>query len=192
MHQSILDCFFAEHMLAQLYDDVSLSDIIGEKSRQNPGRRYQVQMFLQLLLEDSEEDFLAVGEKLLGLEDVRYNVKYVFIEILSQITEPDKSVFKFVQRFLWDDSWGKHFRNVVVWRKQAYVRKLRERGDLDIWMQYEDKYSYVTGLFHSIIPNYSMEDIAFLQKYVLDSEKADEWIKCLVRDIHEGSDAFFE
>lgn len=192
VHQSILDCFFAEHMLAQLYDDVSLSDIIGEKSRQNPGRRYQVQMFLQLLLEDSEEDFLAVGEKLLGLEDVRYNVKYVFIEILSQITEPDKSVFKFVQRFLWDDSWGKHFRNVVVWRKQAYVRKLRERGDLDIWMQYEDKYSYVTGLFHSIIPNYSMEDIAFLQKYVLDSEKADEWIKCLVRDIHEGSDAFFE
>ena len=192
VHQSILDCFFAEHMLAQFYDDVNLSDIIGEKSRQTPGRRYQVQMFLQLLLEDSEEDFLAVGEKLLGLEDVRYNVKYVFIEILSQITEPDKRVFKFVQRFLWDDSWGKHFRNVVVLGKQAYVRKFRECGDMDIWMQYGDKYSYVTGLFRSIIPNCSAEDIVFLRKYVLDSDKADEWIKCLVRDIHEGSDAFFE
>lgn len=192
VHQSILDCFFAEHMLDQYYDDVSLSDIIGEKGRQTPGRRYQVQMFLQLLLEDSEEDFLAVGEKLLGLADVRYNVKYVFIEILSQITEPDNRVFRFVQRFLWDDSWGKHFRNMVVLGKQAYVRKLRECGDLDIWMQHEDKYSYVTGLFSSIIPNCSKEDIAFLQKYILDSDKASEWIKCLVRDIHEGSDAFFE
>ena len=192
VHQSILDCFFAEHMLVQFYDDVDLSDIIGEKGRQTPGRRYQVQMFLQLLQEDSKEDFLAVGEKLLGLADVRYNVKYVFIEILSQITEPDKRVFNFVRRFLWDDSWGKHFRNVVVLGKQAYVRKFRECGDLDIWMQHEDKYSYVTGLFRSIVPNYSAEDIAFLQKYVLDSDKADEWIKCLVRDIHEGSDAFFE
>lgn len=59
-------------------------------------------------------------------------------------------------------------------------------------MQYEDKYNYVTGLFRSIIPNCSVEDIAFLQKYVLDPDKADKWIKCLVRDIHEGSDAFFE
>lgn len=192
VHQSILDCFFAEHMLDQFYDDVSLSDIIGEKDRQTPGRRYQVQMFLQLLLEDSEEDFLAVGERLLELTDVRYNVKYVFIEILSQITELDKKVFKFVRRFLWDDRWGKHFRSIVVLGKQAYVRKLRECGDLDIWMQYEDKYSYVTGLFRSIIPNCNVEDIAFLQKYVLDPDKADEWIKCLVRDIHEGSEAFFE
>ncbi len=191
VHQSILDCFLAEHMLDQFYEDISISDIIGEKNRQTPGRRYQVQVFLQLLLEDSKEEFLSAGEKILGLKDIRYNIKYVFIEILSQIREPNDQVFKLVRRFLWDDEWGKHFRNMVVLGKQVYVRKFCECGDLDVWMQSEGKYNYVINLFSSIAPNFNRSDVLFLQKYVLDIDRGEAWSKCFVKDIKKGGDEFF-
>ena len=58
------------------YDDIN--EIIGNKAQQNPTRRYQFQIFLQSLLEESEKDFLDFGTKLLMNDNVRFNFKYVF------------------------------------------------------------------------------------------------------------------
>ena len=45
VHQSILDYFISQNMLEKYYDGSSIEEIIGEKSRQTPTKRYQVQMF---------------------------------------------------------------------------------------------------------------------------------------------------
>jgi len=62
VHQSILDCFFAEEMLRRYYEQDSVLDIIGDKVFQTPGKRYQTQIFLQQLLEISSKDFVDVGK----------------------------------------------------------------------------------------------------------------------------------
>ena len=61
VHQSILDYFISQNMLEKYYDGASIDEIIGEKSRQTPTKRYQVQMFLQNILELDSAEFIDAG-----------------------------------------------------------------------------------------------------------------------------------
>lgn len=72
VHQSFLDCFVADRMFIDYYNNWDIKSIIGNKSQQNPTRRYQFQIFLQLLLEESEEDFLDFGDGLIKGSDTRF------------------------------------------------------------------------------------------------------------------------
>lgn len=92
VHQSFLDCFVAERMILDYYTNSDVNDILGNKTQQNPTRRYQFQIFLQSLLEESEKDFLNFGTRLIKSDNVRFNFKYVFFEILGSIQEPSKKI----------------------------------------------------------------------------------------------------
>lgn len=96
VHQSILDYFMSQRMMENYFDGQTMENIIGEKCRQTPGRRYQVQMFLQNLLEYDSGDFILLGKEMLVSDNIRYYVKYVFYEILGQIQEPDDNVMQFI------------------------------------------------------------------------------------------------
>lgn len=192
VHQSILDCFLAEYMLDAFYEGKELLEIIGDKKKQIPGRRYQVQMFLQQLLEESEDDFLWAGDKLLKLSEVRYSFKYVFLEILSQITKPDDNVFKIVQKYLEMPEWQLHFINTVIWGKRVYIDRLRECGYFDDWMKTEQMGNRVIDLFAQISPNYVDEDIDFIEKYALNSENGKQWNWCFRGNINEETSNFFD
>lgn len=39
-HQSILDYFISKKMMERYFEDENIENIIGEKRKQNPGRRY--------------------------------------------------------------------------------------------------------------------------------------------------------
>ena len=78
VHQSILDYFMSQRMMENYFDGQTMENIIGEKCRQTPGRRYQVQMFLQNLLEYDSGDFILLGKEMLVSDNIRYYVKYVF------------------------------------------------------------------------------------------------------------------
>lgn len=192
VHQSILDCFFAEYMLDAFYEDKNLIDIIGDRKKQTPGRRYQVQMFLQQLLEEAEEDFLRVGDKLLESTEIRYSFKYVFLELLSQFTEPDDCIFENVQKYLMVPEWQAHFIDTVILGKREYVHRLRECGCFDEWMKTEQMSNNVITLYAQIWPNYTNEDIDFMEKYALAIESGKRWNWCFRGNINEGNDAFFE
>lgn len=96
VHQSILDCLISQNMMTKYFEEQPIESIIGEKSKQDPARRYQVQMFLQNILEYESNDFIQIGEKMLASDNIRYYVKYLFYEILGQIQEPDESVAQFI------------------------------------------------------------------------------------------------
>ncbi|WP_165937151.1 ATP-binding protein, partial [Streptococcus sp. KCJ4932] len=114
VHQSFLDCFVAEQMVRDYYKNSDIVSIIGQKNKQTPTRRYQLQLFLQILQEDSEGDFLDFGEKLLNNNDIRFNFKYVFLEILGSIQKPSKRVLKYIGTLIQNIIWRKHLCNTVV------------------------------------------------------------------------------
>lgn len=191
-HQSILDYFLVQNMLEKVCKDCSIEEIIGGKEKQTPGRRYQVQMLFQQLQEIWPEKFLGMGEMLLNSESIRFNLKYVFIEILSQIEQPDQEIFLFVKKYIQNPEWQIHFLDGVVLGKKQYLIFLRDTGVLDAWMESEKLQDQVIRLYASISPDFDNADIGFIEKYALKEKKNIKWGNCFLRNIDEDSDELFE
>lgn len=191
-HQSILDYFLVQNMLEKVYKDCSIEEIIGEKEKQTPGRRYQVQMLFQQLQEIWPEKFLGMGEMLLNSDRIRFNLKYVFIEILSQIEQPDQEIFLFVKKYIQNPEWQIHFLDGVVLGKKQYLIFLRDTGVLDAWMESEELQDQVIRLYASISPDFDNADIGFIEKYALKEKENIKWGNCFLRNIDEDSDEVFE
>lgn len=193
VHQSVLDCFLAEYMLHQYYKDMDIEEIIGDVQRQNPGKRYQVQMFMQQLLEVSTEDFIDAGKRMLKALNIRYNVKYVFLEILSQIEFPDRVIGDFISEYTDDSKWEQHIIRNVIWGRPYYIHILLEKGVLDDWMKDKKRRIQAINLLISCSPNYADKDIQFIKNFIFqDTKEAASWSGCFNRDINEDSDELFE
>lgn len=189
VHQSFLDCFISERMLNQFYERVSTEDIIGNKKIQSPGRRYQVQMLLQSILEYSSEDFLDFGSSLLESCNIRYYIKFLFYEILAQITEPDENI----RQYIVEKCENEMLLNSVIYGRKQYVKILREEGILDYWYKSTEYKKRVFNLLISIRPNYDIEDVNFLSKSALISDDDDMLIsRCFSININEDVDEMFE
>lgn len=130
-HQSILDYFISKRMMERYFEGENIENIIGEKRKQNPGRRYQVQMFLQNILEYDSVDFIRAGVAMLLSDSIRYYVKYVFYEILGQILEPDENIIQFIIENCENEVYGKYLLSNVIYSKKPYVSILRNQGILD-------------------------------------------------------------
>ncbi len=192
-HQSILDYFISKRMMERYFEDENVENIIGEKRKQNPARRYQVQMFLQNILEYDSADFIRAGEAILLSDNIRYYVKFVFYEILGQILEPDENVIQFTIANCQNEVYGKYLLNNVIYSKKQYIAILRNQGILDKWYQDIDKKENVFNLLQSLSPDLSVEDIVFIEKNIFKSEEDDKkFIKCFWRGITEESEDMFE
>ena len=126
VHQSFLDCFVAERMILDYYTNSDVNDILGNKTQQNPTRRYQFQIFLQSLLEESEKDFLNFGTRLIKSDNVRFNFKYVFFEILGSIQEPSKKILDYIAELIQETEYRNHLCQTVISSHQLYVNFLVE------------------------------------------------------------------
>ncbi len=192
-HQSILDYFISKRMMEEYFDGEKIENIIGEKSKQNPGRRYQVQMFLQNILECDSADFIMAGEKMLLSDSIRYYVKFIFYEILGQISEPDDYIAQFVIENCENEIYGKYLLNNVIYSRKQYVAILRNHGILDKWYQDLEKKERVFHLLQSLNSNLTFEDIMFIRKYAFKNVDDDrQFIKCFWRGISEESEEMFD
>ncbi|MDO5519780.1 MAG: hypothetical protein Q4G58_04730 [bacterium] len=193
VHQSILDCFLSDYMLDEFYDGKCIEEIIGDRSKQKPGRRYQVQLFMQQLLETSEEDFITVGESMLCSVNIRFNVKYVFLEVLSLIECPSEFIAEYVIDKLEDNEWYGHFLNCVVKENCGYVNALQRRGILDSWIKQNYKKDSVINLLVSISHDLSEDCVELIKRYSFISEEDDKkWSRCFGWKINEDSETLFE
>ena len=193
VHQSILDYFVSENMVRNYYDGQTVEMIIGEKSRQDPSRRYQVQMFLQSVLEADSGDFIQVGEQMLLSDHIRYYVKYLFYEIMGQIEEPDDNITQFVLDNCEHRIYGEYLLYNTILGKKQYVSVLRDQGILERWYLQPERKEAVFNLLASIAPNLDNKDISFIRKYAFIDEKDDkQFLGCFFHDIHEESEELFE
>ena len=192
-HQSILDCFFAEKMLKRYYAGDDIVDIIGSKEKQTPGRRYQVQMFMQNLSEFDSQDFINAGQKMFKAKQIRYFVKFVFLEVLNQIDVLDDNIRNFILNNCENRIYGDHLINNVIFSRPKYIRLLRKYGILDKWFNNPQKKDIVFNLLISMSPDYEIEDIAFIEKYAFHSQKDDiKLSRCFLHDINQDTDELFE
>lgn len=192
-HQSILDSFLAEKMSEQFYSGKDMTEILGEKEKQTPAKRYQLQMLMQSLLEIESQDFINAGLRLLNAESIRYYNKYVFFEVLNQIENINCVLSDFVLEYCQDPIWGKHIINNVIQSKPQYFRILRDSGLIDSWLNNHEKRSVAIGLLVSIRPYYEAPDVELIEKYAFQSEEtAREFSYCFLHDINEDIDAMFE
>jgi hypothetical protein len=193
-HQSILDCFLAEKMQIEYYESGNILEVIGPKEKQTPGRRYQVQMLLQNLIEFDSEEFLIAGQKMLSSDQIRFSVKFVFFEVLSQLDTLDGNIQNYIVQACEDETYATHIINNVIYSKPQYIRLLRDRGMLDKWFNIsEKKKTIVFNLIISMSPNYEEEDIEFIQKHAFQSEDDDEkFVLCFPPDINQDTDEMFE
>lgn len=193
VHQSILDYFIANKMMTQFFDGEKIEEIIGEKNKQTPIKRYQVQMFLQSLYEFDSKDFLLVGIQILDSSEIRFYVKYVFLEVLGQITNPDKNISEYIRNECKQKDKYEYFVNNVICGNATYITILRESGILEQWFLNDKKKNIVFMLFQSISPNLSIEDIAFIKQHAfLNKEDDNRFRGYFLYDITQDSDALFE
>ena len=161
VHQSFLDCFVADRMFIDYYNNWDIKSIIGNKSQQNPTRRYQFQIFLQLLLEESEEDFLDFGDGLIKGSDTRFNFKYVFFEILGSIQEPSKKILNYIGELIQETEYRNHLFQTVISGHPAYVNFLIKKRVLQKFLDINK--SLVINLLSSISPYYTTETTQFIK-----------------------------
>ncbi|MGG7176390.1 hypothetical protein ACQPU1_02275 [Clostridium paraputrificum] len=193
IHQSILDYFLAETMIDKFYNGENIVNIIGDKEKQTPSRRYQVQMLLQNLVEMDSRDFINVGEQMLKSDSIRYYMKHVFYEVLGQVSNIDEPIRIFVLKNCEVKEYSKYILNNVVMSHSNYISMLRDNGILDKWIKDEDTKYIVFNLLKSISPKFDSKDIVFIKKYILKSKSDDEkLIKCFNNNINDDTDEMFD
>ncbi len=192
-HQSILDYFLAEKMLIRYYHGENIVDIIGNKEKQTPGRRYQVQMFLQNLSEFDSQKFINAGKALFETKEIRFYVKFVFLEILNQIDILDENIRNFIINNCESTTYGNYLINNVIFSRPKYIRLLRKYGILDKWIIDPQKKEIVFRLLISMSPDYDKDDIVFIERYAFHSREDDnKFSRCFSHDINHDSDELFE
>ena len=194
VHQSILDYFISQSMFEKYFNDSNqpIEEIIGEKSKQDPKRRYQVQMFLQNILELDSSDFLLIGKKMLTSNNIRYYVKHIFYEILRQIEEPDKNITQFILTNYENNIFGNYLMKNTILGKKQYISILMANDILEQWYL-ENKKNIVFNLLYSITPNFNDKIISFIKKYAFKNINDDkQFIRCFIHDITEESEEMFE
>lgn len=194
VHQSILDCLISQNMMTKYFEGQPIESIIGEKSKQDPARRYQVQMFLQNILEYESYDFIQIGEKMLASDNIRYYVKYLFYEILGQIQEPDGNVVQFIINNCENPIYGAYLVNNTIFGHKQYINILRDKGILESWyLATQEKKTTVFRLLQSIAPDLEEKDISFIEKYAFRDKNDDEnFLRCFLHYIERDSDEMFE
>ena len=193
VHQSILDYFISQKMIEKYMDGCSIDHIIGDKDKQTPGRRYQVQMFLQNLLEYDSGDFILFGEQMLISDTIRYYVKYVFFEILGQIQEPDENIIQFVLANCENNIYGSYLLDNTILGKKEYIKILRDHGVLERWYSIPEKRDIVFNLLQSITPNLDRGDIIFIKNHAFCNENDDkQFMRCFLYDMEQDSEGMFE
>ncbi|MFL0197618.1 ATP-binding protein [Clostridium sp. WILCCON 0269] len=192
-HQSILDYFLVDKMLHKYDDGENIINIIGTKKNQIPGKRYQIQMLLQNIEEYYPNDFVNVGKQMLECSDVRFYVKYVFLEVLGQCTSINSSIKDFVMEYLEKEEFANHIIDNVIVGHAVFVEFLLKSGILDKWMQDDTKKNVAINLMISLHPQYSNNDVKFIKKYAfISKENTEKLFRCFSFNIQEDTDEMFE
>lgn len=193
VHQSILDYFISQNMLEKYYDGASIDEIIGEKSRQTPTKRYQVQMFLQNILELDSAEFIDAGGNMLASDNIRYYIKYLFYEILGQINNPDDNITTFIIDNCDSEEYGSYLIRNTIYGRKDYVNILLTNEIMERWYNISDKKEIVFNLLISMSPDLTEEAVEFIRKHAFVSKEDDAmFMRCFHYDITQESEAVFE
>jgi len=192
-HQSFYDYFLVEKFLSDYYEDVrSIEDILGSLLEQTPARRYQLQMFLQILLDTNAESFLRCGKKILDSPNVRIHMKFVFLELWGQVEVLTPSMCALADEYMVNPKWSSHFLNTVIIGRPPFVKYMIENGTIGAWLV-SGKRALALQLLRSTHDKLQEEITDLLRPLAFQSKKLDcEIFSTLCWKIEDDSDNMFE
>lgn len=97
-------------MINMYQENKTIEEIVGNIEQQTPSRRYQIQMFLEDLLDIGTEDFINVGKRLLGSESIRFYIKHVFLKYLGKL----KLLIVKLKNLYWNFTMMKNMGNILL------------------------------------------------------------------------------
>ncbi len=186
-HQSLYDCFIAENMFNSFLSNESMISIVGEKGIQTPTRRYQLQIFLQNLYELEEDEFIRFGKKFVTSDKVRFSYKYIFFEILNQISNPSASIFNTVVELVNMKDLRLHILSTVLPRNGEFIDFFCKDGIFKRFVN-ENEEDKVIGVLQTVSNSFTLSMLELIEKHILSSEKsASKWLRCFSYDILDDS-----
>ncbi|WP_043891002.1 hypothetical protein [Paenibacillus sp. Aloe-11] len=193
VHQSFYDYFSMEKMLYKVYDGETVLNVIGQKPRQTPMKRYQVQMLFENLLDDDIDKFINFGEQMLENEDIRFYIKYVFLEVLGQAKEVNSAIQSFILKFLENDYWKNHIFDAVLIGHSIYIKFLIKNGYIKKMIGSTESRDSAFLLLRSVNRELQDELTELVLPLAFENLELDQKIySCLCWDIEDDSDAMFD
>jgi hypothetical protein len=193
VHQSFYDYFSVEKMLNQVYEGVTIYEIIGPKDKQTPMKRYHLQMFFENLLEFDMDKFIDIGKELLHNDEVRFYMKYAFLEVLSQSESISENAHLFLIESLKNDYWRKHIIDAVLIGHPTFIKFLIQEGYISVWLKSVQDSGTGYMLLRSINTALPDELTSLLCPFAFkDAETDNKIYMSLCRDIKDDSDNMFE
>ena len=193
VHQSFYDYFSVEKMLNQVYDGISVIDIIGPKMKQTPTKRYQIQMLFQNLLDYDMNKLISIGRELLQNDEIRFYMKYVFLEVLGQAEAINQCAELFLKEYLNISYWKNHIMDVVFISHPTFIKFLIHEGYIPMWLKSEQDRDIGFMLLRSV--DTAIPDEITTHLYPLafkDAETDNKIFSTLCWNIEDDSDNMFE
>jgi hypothetical protein len=148
-HQSFYDVFSVESMINQLDDRVSIVKLLGTPDKQTPALRYRLQMLLQFLAEDDPSTLLDCGRALLDDENIRYYMKYVFWEVVGQLTCAENDLLQFINDCINTEWFNAIFSN-VIYGHPYYVNHFISNGLILCWLNDSEHQNHAIRVLGSV------------------------------------------
>ncbi|MED0773813.1 hypothetical protein [Bacillus siamensis] len=156
VHQSFYDYFLVEKMIQQIFEGNSIISILGSPSKQTPSKRYQLQMLLENLLDFDIDDFVDVGIELIQSVNIRFYMKYVFLEVLGQVETINSKVEVFLKEYINSEYWRNHLLGAAFINHPIFIKFLIREGYINTWLDCEQDRELALLLLRSVnfdLPN---------------------------------------
>lgn len=192
MHQSYYEYFIVEDRIREVIKGESIIDIIGDRTKQTPKVRYHLQMVLEHFIRGDISRFIKIGRELLESKDVRFYIKHVFLEVLSQAETIDIQTERFLTDYMDHNFWNNHLIETVFLRHAVFVEFLIKKKYIQRWNNSEN-YNIVYELLYSVNNDISDLVVSVLEPIAYkNSENARKCYNCLCRWVENDSEKMFE
>ncbi|MFC3040410.1 hypothetical protein ACFOGI_09080 [Virgibacillus xinjiangensis] len=193
VHQSFYDYFLVEKMIQQIFEGNSITSILGFPSKQTPSKRYQLQMLLENLLDYDIDDFVDVGLEIIQTENIRFYMKYVFLEVLGQADSIRSKVEVFLKEYINSEYWRNHLLDAVFINHPIFIKFLIREGYINSWLNCEQDRELAMMLLRSVNSKLPNELTTLLYPLAFQKPELDNKIyNVLCWDITDDSTEMFE
>ncbi len=193
VHQSFYDYFLVEKMIQQIFEGDSIINILGSPSKQTPSKRYQLQMLLETLLDYDMDDFVDVGIELIQSENIRFYMKYVFLEVLGQVESINSKVEVFLKEYINSEYWRNHLLDAVFINHPTFIKLLIREGYINTWLNCEQDRELALLILKSVNSDLPNEVTSLLYPLAFKNTDLDNKIyNVLCWDIAYDSNEMFD
>ncbi|MDU4861722.1 MAG: hypothetical protein E6356_11005 [Terrisporobacter othiniensis] len=193
VHQSFFDYFLVEDMLDEVLAREDIIEIIGDKRKQTPMKRYQMEMLLQQIQEVDFDVFVNLGHQILDSDKVRYFMKYLYIEVLSQSNEITNSLENLLDKYLVDEKYKNSFIDTVFKNHKIFIKYLISNKTINKLLggTIEDV-KLAVSLLESVKHEIPDEVVEVINPYILKNTESDLILyRCTCDEVYLDSDDMF-